>query len=173
MKMCGQDFRDFSIFEGFSKQQLDLLAVAFEPCRFAGNTTIIEQGQPTDFLYILASGKVIIRYKPYDGTPFTFATIEPGDVFGWSMALGRPVYTSAAIAEQDCQAYRISKARLVQMCDRCPEAVSELMNRLVNRIIQRAQSAQGEILNILMDGIDRNGNCVRRLNKNGKPGSKL
>lgn len=149
-----------------------MLTSAFEPCWFSRNTTIIEQGQPTDYLYILSSGKVIIRYKPYDGPPFTFATIDPGDVFGWSMAIGRPVYTSEAVADEDCQAYRLSKERLILMSDRNPEIVSVLLKRLVDRIMQRAQSAQGEILNILIEGIDRNGDCMRRL-KNGKRRSKL
>ncbi len=171
--MYRQDLQDFAIFDGFTRQEVDQLTAVFEPCWFSHNTTIIEQGQPTDYLYILSSGKVIIRYKPYDGPPFTFATIDPGDVFGWSMALGRPVYTSAAIADQDCQAYRLSKERLIQMSDRCPDVVAVLMKRLVDRIIQRAQSAQGDILNILMEGIDRNGNCIRRLNKNGKQRSKF
>lgn len=165
--MYRQDLEDFAIFDGFSRQEIEQLTSAFEPCWFTRDTIIIEQGQPTDYLYILSSGKVIIRYKPYDGPPFTFATIDPGDVFGWSMALGRPVYTSEAVAEADCQAYRLSKERLIQMSDRCPEVVAVLMRRLVDRIIQRAQSAQGEILNILIEGIDRNGNYIRRL-KNGK-----
>ncbi len=171
--MFRQDIKDFALFEGMNKQDLDLLCSSFEPCRFAGNTTIIEQGQPTDYLYILASGRVSIRFKPYDGPPFTFATIEPGDVFGWSMALGRPVYTSAAVAEVDCQAYRMSKERLNYLCERNPQVVAILMERLVDRIVQRAQSAQGEILDILMEGIEINGNCSRRSNKNGHSKPKL
>ena len=92
--MFRQVIEKTSLFKGLSKQDVDLLYSAFEPCWFARDTTIIEQGHPTDYLYILTSGKVSIRYTPYDGPPFTFATVEPGDVFGWSMALGRPVYTS-------------------------------------------------------------------------------
>jgi CRP-like cAMP-binding protein len=171
--MFRQQIQKFALFDGFSKQDIDVLCSVFEPCRFPGNTTIIEQGQPTDYLYILTAGRVTIRYKPYDGPPFIFATIEPGDVFGWSMALGRPRYTSAAVAEEDCQAYRLSKERLSQLCERNPEVVSILMERLVDRIIQRAQSAQGEIVNILMEGIDRNGDCARRINHHDKRKSKL
>ncbi len=165
--MYQQNLKDFALFDGFTRQEVEQVTAVFEPCWFPHDSVIIEQGQPTDYLYILSSGKVIIRYKPYDGPPFTFATIDPGDVFGWSMALGRPVYTSEAVAEADCQAYRLSKERLIQMSDRCPEVVAVLMRRLVDRIIPRAQSAQGEILNILIEGIDRNGNYIRRL-KNGK-----
>lgn len=165
--MSRQEIQDYSIFDGFSKHDLDLLTAAFEPCRFPASTTIIEQGSPTNYLYILTSGRVIIRFKPYDGPPFTIATIEPGDVFGWSAALGKASYTSAAIAEADSQTYRLSKEKLNQLCQRYPALVSVLMEKLVDRIIQRAQSAQGEIFNILMDGIDRNGNCVRRTGNNG------
>lgn len=168
MKMFRQDIQDCSIFDGFSAHDLDMLTSAFEPCRFPAGSTIIEQGQPTDYLYILSSGRVIIHFKPYDGPPFSIATIAPGDVFGWSVALGKSTYTSAAIAEEDCQAYRLSKERLKLLGDRYPELVSVLMERLVDRIIQRAQSAQGEIFNVLIDGIDRNGKSIRRPGKNGR-----
>lgn len=171
MKMFRQEIQDFSIFDGFSKHEIELLTASFEPCRFSGDTTIIEQGSPTEFLYILTFGRVVIRYKPYDGPAFIIATIEPGEVFGWSMALGKASYTSAAIAEEDCQAYRLSKEKLCQLYDRNPSVASILIERLVDRIIQRAQSAQGEIFSILLEGIDRNGNCVRRDGKNGKSDS--
>jgi len=166
--MLRQDYRAFPIFKGMGKQEIDLLFAAFEPCQFPGNSIIIEPGQPADYLYILASGKVSVRYHPYDGPPFVFDVIEPGDVFGWSMALGRSVYTAAATAEEDSQAYRLSKERLIQLKQHYPELVSILMERLIKQITQRPQSTQGEFLNILMEGVDRNGDVVRRLKKDGR-----
>ena len=141
------------LFQGFTEHQLELLESAFEACLLPRECHVFEQGQLSDYLYILTSGKVIIRYKPYDGPPLTVATIGPGGVFGWSAALGRSVYSSGALAVEDSQAYRIKKARLVELCAENPETSAALMKRLANVVNSQSDPARGEILRILNNSV--------------------
>lgn len=163
--MFGQDSSDMDIFQGFSEHQLELLDSAFEACLLPRDTHVFEQGQRSDYLYILISGKVIIRYKPYDGPPLTVATIGPGGVFGWSAALGRLVYSSGALTVEDSQAYRIRKDRLAGLCAENPETSAALLKRLAAVVNSNSDPARGEILRILENGVVPD---VRNSDRNGK-----
>lgn len=166
--MFGRDASDIDIFQGFSEHQLELLDSAFEVCLLPRDTHVFEQGQRSDYLYILTSGKVIIRYKPYDGPPLTVATIGPGGVFGWSAALGRLVYSSGALAVEDSQAYRIRRDRLAGLCAENPETSAALLKRLAAVVNSNSDPARGEILRILENGVVPDGEIAHRGVTNGR-----
>jgi len=166
--MLGQDSADMDIFQGFSEHQLELLDSAFEACLLPRDTHVFEQGQLSDYLYILTSGKVIIRYKPYDGPPLTVATINPGGVFGWSAALGHSVYSSGALVVEDSQVYRIRKDRLVELCAESPDTSAALLKRLASVVNHQSDPAHGEILRILKDGVIPAGEFIHRSATNGR-----
>ena len=158
------------MFQGFSEDQIEWLAEQLELRSYARGRLIFEQGQSADYLYILSAGKVIIRYKPYDGPPLTVATILPGGVFGWSAALGRHAYTSGALAAEDSEVYRISWARLNTLCSECPDTGAILLKRLAQVVNERQQGMQTEteVLSILKTSMDKKGDCSRRMKPNGK-----
>jgi len=168
--MFRQELKDFPLFQGFSEDQIEWLAEQFEVLSFSSNTVIFEQGQSADHLYILSSGKVIIRYKPYDGPPLKVASIFPGGVFGWSAALGRHVYTSTALASEESETYRISGLSLSTLCEKCPDTGAILLQRLAQAVNERQQSleTETEILGILRTSIDKKGDCSRRMDPNGR-----
>ena len=127
------------------------------------NARVFDQGGPADFLYLLAAGKVIIRYKPYDGPALTVATIEPGSIFGWSAVLGRPAYTSSCVAIEDTDVFRLSASRLKGLCSRFPETAAILISQMAGRLTERQTGAQGEILNVLQSRIGQSGECSERI----------
>jgi CRP-like cAMP-binding protein len=168
--MFRQDLKDFPVFQGFSEDQIEWLAEQFELLNFRRNKLIFDQGQAAEHLYILASGKVIIRYKPYDGPPLIVATISPGGVFGWSAALGRHAYTSGALAGEESEVYRISWTRLNTLCEKCPDTGAILLKRLAQVVNERQQGidTEKEILGILKTSIDKNGDCSQRMDPDGR-----
>ncbi len=167
--MLTAEFRNFPIFEGLSPAKIEWLANQFEQLALPANHTIFRQGDPADYLYLLASGKVIIRYKPYDGPPLTVATIQPGEVFGWSTVLGRHMYTSAAVTLEHSRLYRIQGSRLQSVCDECPETGAMLYRRLARVASEHKKHmhTEGELLRVLTSNLDKNGDCYRRI-ENGR-----
>lgn len=151
--MLRQDSQELSLFNGLTNHQIEILGTAFESCDFPRDSRVFEQGEHSDFLYILTSGKVIIRYKPYDGPPLTVATIGPGGVFGWSAALGRSVYSSGALVVENGFGYRISKARLTELCEESPETSALLLKQLANVVSNKVDPAYAEVLKILEHGV--------------------
>lgn len=160
--------REIPVFQGFTEMQLDVLASAFEDFDYPSGSHVFEQGQAAHYLYILTTGKVIIRYKPFDGPQLTVATINPGGVFGWSAAIGRTLYSSGALTAENSQGYRISKARLIELCAENPETSAKLLKHLAVLVNNPMDPAHAEVLKILDRGIKRIGNCNQRMAQNGR-----
>lgn len=152
--MYRQDYARFSIFTGLSEYQINQLLPYLHECGYPEDSLIFEQGQPAENLYVLLSGEVVIRYKPYDGPPLTVARIEPGGVFGWSAALHRDVYTSGAVAVENCQAICIRGASLAEILAESPEVGEVLLDRLAGVIARRLQDTHTQVREILTQGID-------------------
>ncbi len=163
--MFRQDWHHPSIFDGLSREQLHSLEPILHPCQFPADLVVFEQGASAKYLYILTSGEVLVRYKPYDGPALTVARILPEGVFGWSAALGRDVYTSAAVTAQPSEAYRIRSSDLRTLCERVPDTGAIFLDRLAGVIAERLRNTHSEILAMLNQGVDRNGECSKRVFK--------
>lgn len=166
--MFRQVYAQLSIFEGLDRNQLDQLSPFFTECRFPKDYMIFEQGQPADHLFILLEGEVVIKYKPYDGPILTVAHIEPGGVFGWSAALRREVYTSAAVSMNASLVYRIRGASLIAICDQYPDTGKIFLERLASVIAKRLQSTHTHILGMLTEGMDSKSKNPRRSSRNDR-----
>ncbi len=153
--MFSQDYARLSVFAGLDGDQINQLSQFIDECQFPKDYVIFEQGQPANRLYILLSGEVIIRYKPYDGPPLLVARIEPGGVFGWSAALQRDIYTSGAETVQGTVAYCIRGANLNTLCARYPQTGKIFLERLASVIVERLSSTHTQVLGILTQGIEK------------------
>ncbi len=166
--MFRQDYAQLSIFTGLDGNQISQLTPYMVECQFPKDAMIFEQGQTADFLYILLSGEVVVRYKPYDGPPLNVARIEPGGVFGWSAALRRDVYTSGAIAVTETVAYRIRGSNLQVICAEHPNTGKILLERLASVIAERLRSTHTQVLDILTEGMEAQANSLRRSSQNDR-----
>ena len=160
--MFRQDYAALAIFNGLEAGLVRALSPLLEEVVLHEGETIFEQGDAACSLYIMLEGEVTIRYKPYDGPPLTVARIQSGDVFGWSAALGRQVYTSAAESVCAGLACRIHANSLKQLCDRNPEAGAVLLERLAGSIAEGLRNTNSTVLELLSQGMDRRGNCSKR-----------
>ncbi len=164
--MFRQELSQVPIFHGLGEVQLEFLDPFVELCHFSKGQVIFEQGQAATFMYILRLGEVIIQYKPYDGPLLNVAHIEPAGVFGWSAALGRIEYTSAAIAVTNSEAYQLRGEGLSRICAQYPETGVVILGRLASVIAERLQSTHTQILSMLSQGL--HGDCDKRNGANGK-----
>jgi len=133
--------------------QVQSLLPLLEKRTFGKNIVLFKQGQAADMIYFLLKGKVVIEYKPYDGPEITVAHIEPGGVFGWSAALGRRNYSSAAITITDVEVFCISRKHLSEIYHRDPETGIILLETLAGGIAKRLNSTHEQILAILTQGM--------------------
>jgi CRP-like cAMP-binding protein len=160
--MFRQNCARLPIFADLDDNQISQLSPFFVECELSKDAVIFEQEQAAKYLYILISGEVAVRYKPYDGPALTVARIEPGGVFGWSAALGRDVYTSAAVALQKSVAYRLRGAHLPLICTQYPNTGKILLEHLAGVIAERLRSTHAQVLDILSRGNDPENNRNKR-----------
>lgn len=132
---------------------MDLLKPLFEPYACSAGVTVLQQGKPADYLYIVISGAVEMTYKPYDGVPITISHVEKDGLFGWSAVVGSEKYTSSAIAIENLETLRIRGSELRKLCADHPEAGKEILERLASSVSARVQNAQEQVKSILEQGM--------------------
>jgi CRP-like cAMP-binding protein len=132
-------------FSGLSPDELDLLRVLFITCEVSEGEILFVQGRPAEYLYIVLSGEVEVRYKPDDGPPLTVARVEAGGVVGWSSALGSQVYTSGAVAATPTHLLQVRGSDLRNICERYPGTGVILLDRLAAVIAERLRNTHPQV----------------------------
>jgi CRP-like cAMP-binding protein len=138
-----------SLFQGFDTGQIALLKPLFEEFSCTAGMVIFEQGDPAKYLYLLISGDIAIRFKPYDGPPLTLTRLHTGDVFGWSAVIGSPKYTSSIVSETAIEAIRIRGNDLWALVREHPEIGKVIINRLARIVSPRWENAHEQIQSLL------------------------
>lgn len=146
-----------SLFEGLSQDQMALIYPLLELCDYSCDKVIFEQGDAAHYLYIVLKGMVLVRYRAYDGPMITVARSGPGDIFGWSSVLGRPTYSSDAVALEDSIIIRINGKGMQRICENHPDTGVILLERLANVVADHLRNTHDQILDILTQGVEYNG----------------
>jgi CRP-like cAMP-binding protein len=152
--MLEKSLYDLALFSGFNRDQINQIIPILEPCLLSKETMIFQQGSEASHFYILISGEVVVKYKPYDGEALVIGHICPEDLFGWSAALGRPKYTSSAYSVTAGEAVRISVAQMRHFCDNNPVLARQILERMASGIASRLRSTYEEVLGLLTRGMD-------------------
>ena len=141
------------IFKDLNEKYMDLLKPLFEPFACNAGVTVLQQGTPADYLYLVINGKVEMSYKPYDGVIITISHVEKEGLFGWSAVVGSEKYTSSAIAIENLEAWRIRGSALRKLCVEHPEAGKEILERLASSVSSRWHDAHSQVKSILENGL--------------------
>ena len=142
-----------AVFEELDENMIDLIAPLLEEFSCQPGTTIFQQGEQADFLYMLVDGKVDMSFKPYDGIPITISHVGKGGLFGWSAVVGSEKYTSTAIAIEKVEAFRVHGSDLRSFCQEYPEAGEYILERLADGVSSRWQDAHKQVQSILFQGM--------------------
>jgi CRP-like cAMP-binding protein len=165
--MDNQELISLPIFNGFNPHQIQQIKPFMEFCSFPPDMVLFEQGDRADNFFILTAGEIALHFKPYDGPPLVIAKITPGGVFGWSAALQRATYSTAAVTISEIRTIRIKARNLQTLCVNDPETGALFLDRLVGVISDKLQGSHQEILNLFSFGMNLNSDCKRRMNRNG------
>jgi CRP/FNR family cyclic AMP-dependent transcriptional regulator len=146
-------YTHLSFFTGLSAEEIRLLAPFFTPQTWVAGTVVFEQGDSAEYLYLVVSGELAIRYKPDDGPMMTVTHVQSGGIFGWSAAMGNSNYTSGAVCELDSEVLSIRGADLRMLCEKHTELGKIILDRLSAIIAERKQSQQSRVNSILAEGL--------------------
>lgn len=147
---------EFPLFTDLAKTDLEIIAPLFDSRVYPAGATIIEQGGRADHLFLLAKGKVRIRYKPYDGDTITLTHVHAGGVFGWSAVLGNPVYSSSVVCATDCECFSVKSSDLHLLEVKYEQTAQALLNRIADAVSARWEKSQAQVRSMLAKGVLEN-----------------
>jgi CRP-like cAMP-binding protein len=138
---------------GLQADEVELLASRFNEESVQAGAVLFTQDARADKLYVVLSGHLEIRFKPYDGEILTVAELREGGVLGWSSALGRRTYTSSAVAIEDSRVLSIRGQALRRLCETHPKTGVVILERLAEVIAERLRSTHEHVVKMLREGM--------------------
>lgn len=146
-------FERLYLFRNLDPLQRDIIRPIFTPCDYQSGTVIFEQGESTDYLYLIIDGEVVVSFKPDDGPALTVARVHEEGVVGWSAALGSPSYTSSAVCSTNCRMLRVRGTDLRNLCEKHPETGALVLERLATVIAERLRNTHEQVIALLERGL--------------------
>jgi CRP-like cAMP-binding protein len=121
--------------------------------RYDRGEIVVREGDPSDSLHLVASGRLTIRVSTSDGENATINLLGPGDYFGeLSLLDGQPPVRSATIvALEPAETLSLSAAEFRALRARHRAADQLLMMLMARRI----EELSGRLLEAMYDGLDR------------------
>ena len=136
-----------------NKQYKELLQPLFEPYSCVAGTSVIQQGESADYVYLVLEGKAEVSFKPYDGIPITVSHVGKDGMFGWSALVGSQTYTSSVRAIEGLETLRIRGSELRKLCVEHPDAGKDILDRLATAVSSRWKNAHEQVRSILASGM--------------------
>ena len=105
----------------------------FACCEFEPGCAVFEEGSPSDAVFWIESGRVLIRTRDGGGTERRAGHARPGEFLGEMGVLESLPRLATAIAATDVVAYRMSPEEFAEVLRRSPEAVLTVIDALCER----------------------------------------
>jgi len=116
--------------------------------RFSKGDVIFHEGNPSMYLYLLASGRVALDFGLRGGSLVAFTTVDAGEVFSWSALSDSRVETATARALTEVEAYGIKGGVLDDLCLEDPKIGLELYRALCEVVSSRLTATRSHLLDI-------------------------
>ena len=122
------------IFQGVDPVAVQNLIEQMETVRFPRGTTIFEEGEPGDRLYIITSGKIKLARHAPDGRENLLTVMGPSDMFGELAIFDPGPRTSSAVCVTEVTAATMNSEMLKQWVADHPAIAQQLLRVLARRL---------------------------------------
>jgi CRP/FNR family cyclic AMP-dependent transcriptional regulator len=139
------------LFSSMSDEQLRLLHPCLQHRRYSRGDYILREGEQTNALYLIVSGRVKILIKDKQGREVILAFLGKNDFFGEMGLLdGQPSSASVETIEP-CHMLQLSKAGFLAALQKNFELAMVIVNNLVKRLRVALIDVYGRVARLLMD----------------------
>lgn len=115
---------------------------------FAAGKVLFREGDPAKSFYFVVRGSVALEIcAPAVGCRRT-ASVGPGELLGWSPALGEATLTTTARALSDVEAVEILGTQVLAICEHNPRYGYEFMKRVAKTLSKRLSAARVQLLDV-------------------------
>jgi len=100
---------------------------------YAKNAIIVSEGDETDSLYVLLSGRVKVFLSDAQGKEVTLNQLEPGEYFG-EITLDGGLRSASVMALEDARCAVVKRGELLALVERQPEFALHMVRKLAHRV---------------------------------------
>lgn len=148
MRTIADLLEDSPFFAGLDPDALELLAGCAQTVRFDTGDELFRAGQPADTFYVVRHGLVTIEMRVAARGVLSLATLDDGDVVGWSWLVAPYIWMFDARAAAPTSALALDGACLRGKCDADPALGYALMQRVSHVMYERLQAARLQLLDM-------------------------
>src|SRR6185503_7189702 len=100
---------------------------------FPKNAIIVNEGDETDSLYVMLSGRARVYVSNAQGREVQLNVIGPGEYFGEVTLDGGP-RSASVMASEDCRCIIIKRSELLALVEREPRFALHIVRKLASRV---------------------------------------
>lgn len=143
------DFASLKIFKLFNAEELKYLLSISEILEYSEKELIIEEGEISPFIYIIAGGTVSvkIKQKDFDGneSDVFISTIGKGDVIGEAAIFANVKRTANIVSNETVQLIRIQRDIFISFIKRFPNAGIKLLMFVIYSLLNKLREVNHEL----------------------------
>lgn len=135
---------DLPLFAQLEASEFDDILETAHARHYAKGAVVFSQNEAAHSFFLLLHGRLRVTQVTAAGEQIVVRFVNPGDIFGVAMALGRDTYPGTATAVVDCLALLWPSAVWPQLIGRHPQLAVNAMRTIGGRL-QEAQQRLREI----------------------------
>jgi CRP/FNR family transcriptional regulator, cyclic AMP receptor protein len=116
--------------------------------RFKKGDYIFREGDPANTFYLVRKGKVAVEIFAPQREPIIVATLEEGEILGWSWLLSPYQWKHQARAIEDVRALALDGKCLREKCEQNHDLGYEILKRFARIIEQRLEATRLQLLDV-------------------------
>ena len=151
--------RRVPLLSSLNEQQLDTLAAGSARRNFPKGRTIVSEGEPSQTLYILLSGRAKVQRSDSEGKEVILAVLGSGDFFGEMSLIDEAPRSASVITLESCDFMAINKDSFKSMLMQSNEMCMAVMKGMVRRLREADKKIEtlalldvyGRVARVLLD----------------------
>ena len=151
--------RRVPLLASLSEEQLQTLAASTVRRNFPKGRTIVAEGDPSQALYILLSGRAKVQRADAEGKEVILAVLGPGEFFGEMSLIDDEPRSASVITLEPCDFLAIGKESFTQMMSQSSEVCMAVLRGMVLRLREADRKIEtlalldvyGRVARVLLD----------------------
>lgn len=154
------------LFSGLTDSQIERLAAGSVRRSFPKGRTIVAEGEPSQSLYVLLSGRAKVQRSDTEGKEVILSVLGPGECFGEMSLIDDAPRSASVITIESCDFMSLNKESFKSMLTSSPEICMRIMKFLVRRLREADKKIEtlalldvyGRVARVLLDFSELVGN---------------
>ncbi|MBF0321047.1 MAG: Crp/Fnr family transcriptional regulator [Nitrospirae bacterium] len=144
------NLKEVSFFSALSDKDIEEIKPYFQSVSLGKKEMIFSEGDHSEWLYIVAKGKIKITRHSHDGKELIIEILQPRELFGAVAVFKGFPYPANAVAMEPAGVLKISRKDLFKILDRFPSVMLAIASMLGDRM----KNSHDTLKNIALERVE-------------------